>query len=530
MEFILLLFGLLSYFIYTFWKVLKELHILQLNSYMNSRYFNWIRKNYFKNIKLKEFLPIFITPLLFFTSTSIFYTIWIALYAFLFLSKSESSQKKPFVITSRVQRILLTITLLLMLMLLFVFNIVNQLDIIYLAILLTILSIINAFIFILVLFGNALLMPVEKTVARWYFNDAKKQIQQLPHLTIIGITGSFGKTSTKFFLNKLLSEQFNVLMTPESYNTPMGVTKVIRTALKPIHDIFIVEMGAKQRGDIKELCELVHPRIGILTAIGEQHLETFKNIETIIQTKNELIAALPIDGIAFLNKDNVHIRQLPKSRVNKIVSYGIETANLDFSAQNIQITSAGSQFTVQTRLGQSIVLQTKLLGKHNIYNILAASAVAIQLGVSWDKIKHAVKQLEPVPHRLALKKTAQNITIIDDAFNSNPVGAYMALEVLQAIEGHKKILVTPGMVELGEKEFELNQAWAEQAATLCDYIILVGIKQTQPLQAGLQAKNYPATQYYVAKDFNSANQHLQTIAQSGDVVLFENDLPDTYNE
>ncbi len=530
MELIALSIGLLSYLFYIFWKISRELHILQLNSYMNQRYFIWIQKNFLKTITLKEFLPILIIPLLFFVAKPLFYLIWTALYIFLFLSKNIVPQKKPFIVTSRVKRILAFTIILFLASLLFVFSTIDHTNNLNIAIIFTILATINIFIFIVILFTNLMLMPLEKSISRWYYNDAKQQIKQMTNLTVIGITGSFGKTSTKFFLNELLTEKFNVLMTPESYNTPMGVTKVIRTTLRPIHDIFIVEMGAKQRGDIQELCELVHPQIGILTAIGEQHLETFKNIETIIHTKNELIASLPIDGIAFLNKDNTNIRHLPKSRVNKIINYGLETENLHYTAKNIQITATGSQFTIQTPAAQQIILHTKLLGKHNIYNILAASAVAAELGVSWEKIQYAIKRLEPVPHRLVLKKTPQNITIIDDAFNSNPVGAHMALEVLQAIEGNKKILVTPGMVELGAKEYELNKAWAEQAASFCDYIILVGIKQTQPLQDGLQAKNYPATQYYVAKDFNAANQYLQTIAHSGDVVLFENDLPDTYNE
>lgn len=529
MELIALFIGLLSYLIYSTWKIIKELHILQLNSYINQRYLNWLQKNYIKNINLKEFLPILITVIPFFGTTLLFYISWTILYLFLFWSKRAVPQKKPLVMTSRAKRIFMLTLVLLCTPLAFVFSYIHQMSTIAIMLTFIVLSIINAFVFILVILSNLLLLPLEKSISRWYFNDAKKRMRQMPHLTVIGITGSFGKTSTKFILNALLAEKFNVLMTPESYNTPMGVTKVIRTALKPIHEIFIVEMGAKQRGDIKELCELAHPKLGILTAIGEQHLETFKNIETIIQTKNELIAALPIDGIAFLNQDNPHIRNLPKSQVQKIISYGMNSQHLDYTAQNIQITSAGSQFTVQTSTTQ-VILQTKLLGKHNIYNILAATAVAVELGVSWDLIKQAVRRLEPVPHRLALKRTTQGITIIDDAFNSNPIGAQMALEVLQAIEGNKKIIVTPGMVELGNKEYELNKTLAEQAALVCDYIILVGTKQTEPLQAGLQAKNYPENQYYIAKDFNSANQHLQTIAQVGDVVLFENDLPDTYNE
>jgi len=351
----------------------------------------------------------------------------------------------------------------------------------------------------------------------------------MPNLKIIGITGSFGKTSTKYILSKILAEKFNVLMTPESYNTAMGVTKVIRTDLKPIHEVFIVEMGAKQPGDIKELCELTSPQFGILTAIGEQHLDTFKNIEGVKRTKHELVESLPTQGIAFLNGDNEHIRTLPKTAVRKVY-YGIANENLDYTASNIQMTEMGSTFTVRQQNGDLLTLQTPLLGKYTIYNILAAVAVACELKIDVKIIGYAVKNLEAVPHRLQLKRTAQGITIIDDAFNSNPVGSRLALDVLYGITGHQKILVTPGMVELGSREYELNKEFAIYAAKMCDYIILVGRKQTVPLQDGLKSVNYPDTKYYVAKDLNDANQHLQTLTRTGDVILFENDLPDTYNE
>jgi UDP-N-acetylmuramoyl-tripeptide--D-alanyl-D-alanine ligase len=265
-----------------------------------------------------------------------------------------------------------------------------------------------------------------------------------------------------------------------------------------------------------------------LTAIGEQHLESFKSLEIIKQTKFELIEALPPDGIALLNMDNEHIRALaPRSSV-KTIFFGIDSADLHYSAKNIRMNASGCSFDFCTPHGKNYEFQTSLLGKHTIYNILGAAALACELGVEPKFLESTVRSLAPIPHRLELKRTSQNITIIDDAFNSNPVGAQSALEVLKAIEGKKKILVTPGMVELGKREYDLNREFGCQATEVCDYVILVGRQQSLPLQDGLRSLNFD--RYYVAQNLQDANQHLRTIVEAGDVVLYENDLPDTYNE
>lgn len=518
-----------AYVTYTTWKLKKYLHVLQLNSYMNDRYYQWLRKNFAKNVQLRDFIPMLSLILCIADASAAAIVVWTGSYVGLFVAKVEPVEKKKFVFTSRAKR-LFAVTLLLLLMISVVaFYTAYHVGNFYTAVILAVLTILNVLAFGITLLGNFLVAPLEKSINRWYYRDAKKIVQQMPNLKIIGITGSFGKTSTKYILSKILAEKFNVLMTPESYNTAMGVTKVIRTDLKPIHEIFVVEMGAKQPGDIKELCELVSPRLGILTAIGEQHLDTFKNIEGVKLTKHELVESLPDQGIAFLNGDNEHILSLPKTTVRKVY-YGITGAHLDYTAANIQITPKGSTFTVYQPSGDVLTLQTPLLGKYNIYNILAAVAVACELGIDVKTIRYAVRNLESVPHRLQLKHTAQGITIIDDAFNSNPIGSRLALDVLQNMTGQQKILVTPGMVELGSREYELNKELAIYAAKVCDYIILVGRKQTLPLQDGLKSVGYSDKHYYVAADLNDANRHLQTLTRAGDVVLFENDLPDTYNE
>ena len=350
-------------------------------------------------------------------------------------------------------------------------------------------------------------------------------------MIIIGITGSYGKTSTKFILASVLSEEKTCLVTPASYNTTMGVTKIIRTMLGPLHEVFIVEMGARQSGDIREIASLVQPRIGIITAIGDQHLETFGSREAIQKTKFELIAALPSDGLACLNGDDSAIVNAAESisHVRKGF-YGIEASGLTYQAEHIKADSSGTSFRVRTASGDSVNIRSHLLGMHNVLNILAAVAVAKELGIATDRIESGVRKVKSMPHRLEIRKVPGSYTIIDDAFSSNPVGAQTALDVLSGIGGGRKIIVTPGMVELGENEEKHNFDFGTKIASVCNYAILVGPKRTEPIRRGLNSVAYPAERLYVADDLRSASVHLQSIAQKDDVVLFENDLPDNYNE
>ena len=274
---------------------------------------------------------------------------------------------------------------------------------------------------------------------------------------------------------------------------------------------------------------MVAPTFGLLTAIGQQHLETFKNIDNTRLAKYELVDALPVSGKAFLNMDDVNISHKSHTAKCKVVSYGIEQTQLDYRAGDITYDLKGTSFYVQKVNGQRALFRTKLLGKHNVYNLLASIAVASELGLNFNSIAYAVSKLEPVSHRLEIRQM-NNVTIIDDAFNSNPMGCRMALEVLKGIEGTQKVIITPGMVELGSEEYRLNKEFGMVCADVCDYIILVGPKRTIPIQEGIREKNYPGENIYVAMNLNDAIRHMNMIVKPGSIVLFENDLPDNFNE
>jgi UDP-N-acetylmuramoyl-tripeptide--D-alanyl-D-alanine ligase len=381
------------------------------------------------------------------------------------------------------------------------------------------------------LIANALNSPFEKANNARYIKDAKRIIAEMPNLTTIGITGSYGKTSTKYYLHKLLSAKYETLMTPESFNTTMGVVKTIRGELKPTHEFFICEMGMMWKGDIAELCDIAKPKHAMITSIGPQHLETMKTLDNIIEEKFSITDPISGEGKVFLNFDNEHISERAgKLKDKTVVKYGLDGG--DYKASGISLSENGTAFTVHAPDGAKAEFQTALIGTHNVQNIVGAIAVAHTLGVSLDELKLPVKRLEGAPHRLQIIKK-DNITIIDDSFNSNPVGAKAALDALKLIaEGASaaKILITPGMVELGSESDKLNGELGENAAAVCDYVVLVGEKQAPPIREGLLKAEFDEEKIHVAKSFADGMKFAVEleIENKKRVILIENDLPDNY--
>ncbi|MDE6264005.1 MAG: UDP-N-acetylmuramoyl-tripeptide--D-alanyl-D-alanine ligase [Paramuribaculum sp.] len=372
-----------------------------------------------------------------------------------------------------------------------------------------------------------LLEPVERRINRGYYRDAERILRSMPDLKIIGITGSYGKTSTKHYLHRILSESFQTAMTPGSFNTTLGVIRTVREYLKPYDKVFIVEMGAKNIGDIKEICDLVHPTVGIVTAVGEQHLESFKSIENVQRTKFELVDSLPADGLAVINNDFPKIADREVSNCNCIRYAVTDTAGAQWIAQDIEYSDRGTSFTAKGP-DTEIRLTTRLVGDCNISNLLACVAVAVNLGVPEDKIRYAVSRIEQVEHRLNLKRTPAGITIIDDAFNSNPTGSAMALDVLSRMKGGRRIIITPGMIELGDRTEELNRKFGRKIAECADIAIVVGHYNRDAIVDGIRSGAMPEQAILTADSFAQAQVLLQGFVKAGDTVLYENDLPDTF--
>ena len=373
----------------------------------------------------------------------------------------------------------------------------------------------------LVVSANWLASPLEAAIRRWYINDARRILRSNPDLIIIGVTGSYGKTSTKNYLYRILSERYNVLITPGNFNTTLGVVRTIRESLKPYHQVFIVEMGAKRPGDIKEICDLVHPRYGIVTAVGAMHLETFGSLENIQRTKFELVRSLPADGVAYVNADSAGVASYTETDARcRTVGYGI--SNGELRAEEVESSPRGTTFSVG-----GVRLDTRLLGSGNVLDILGALGIAETLGVPQEAQVLAVRKLTQVEHRLSVSIRG-GLTVLDDAYNSNPEGAAMALEVLRTIrlpEGARRFVVTPGFVEMGERQQEACEAFGRECAEKADVLVVVNRLNREAICAGAASMG----ESLVALDsLQEAAAFIGRNARPGDAVLYENDLPDSF--
>lgn len=509
----------LAFIISSAFIVIRYMHMFQLNSYNADTQRKWMKKDA-NNFRRRVFLLLTLPFVILFDVWGVVIS-FILFIAAIFLDFPKKA-KKPLVYTDRVKRMITVIAIIYAVLVFaaamfwFAFGINIPA------------SLFGAVTFLFapysVIAANLINKPREKRINDAFIQDAERIIKEMPKLKVIGVTGSYGKTSVKFYLGKILSAKYNVLVTPESYNTTLGVVRTVRENLRPTHEVFVCEMGAKSLGEIKEICDIVHPSMGVITSIGPQHLETFLSLENVIKTKFELEESLPLDGVIFLNTDNEYIAG--RSVIAEKVSYGIES-EAQYRARDIKVSERGSEFKLTGSDGAEYSFTTKLIGRHNVLNITGAIAVADRLGVPMEDIIMQVRRLESVPHRLQLIKNGSNL-IIDDAYNSNPSGARAALDVLSEFEG-LKVLVTPGMIELGEKQYELNHEFGRQAAEICDFVVLVGEKQTKPIFDGLISAGYGEGKIIKTSSINEALTavgNLKTYQRK--VVLLENDLPDNY--
>ena len=532
-----------------FWLTMRyNMHMFQLNVYINGEQRAWIKKNFHLQWILVFAMVLGIVRMLA-VLTKAGWLMWV-LDAFIWLTlitiilvyrvMKDMHQKKKLVFTPRVKRMIACIAVL---------------CVIFMAATLIIGGLAPASGVLVFLVGSQLWMqmlartinqPIEKGVNQHYINDAMRILKSNPDMTVIGVTGSYGKTSVKFVLQTLLQQKYSVLVTPESYNTPMGVVITIRKHMKPSHEIFVCEMGARYVGEIKEICDIVHPDHGIITSIGPQHLDTFGSIENIKKTKFELADELPEGGMLFLNGDNVYINDYLNSRggdtgaadnglagarktggYGNVTFYYSEADGEGYTASDVKVSSLGTDFTVTAPDGESERYQMKLIGAHNVINVMGAVAVANRFGIALKDLRIPVRRLRPAPHRMEIKAGGE-VTIIDDAYNSNPIGSRAAVETLALFDGIR-ILITPGMVELGEEEAEYNRLFGTYAADCCDWILLVGAKHTEPIREGIMSKGFSEKRCLTFDKVEDAINYAYKIKGQGHkYILLENDLPDNY--
>lgn len=528
--------------------LLNCLHIYQLESYDCQKNYIWLRANFgfvFKKYVLINVALFFINYCFFIVLSELFFSIYfyiLFLPCFIFVSYYDEIfkniiHKKPLRFTKRVIRFILIFTFLYLIILNLIFVKFISLKVLYCFLPLN--FVLHSLIFFVSHFVS---VAIEKIIAKYYISSAKRILIKSNVVTTIGVTGSFGKTSVKNFIYTILSEKYNTLATPKSFNTPMGVVKTIRENLNFQHKIFVVEMGADKKGDIRQLCEIVYPDMGVLTSIGKQHLSTFKSFENIIRTKNELSDFVKaISGIMVFNLDDANVLDAYLRYPNKKYGVSVNIANHEnfkdkkffdkeiiLSADNLTLSEKGCRFDILKNNENFITAESVLIGRHNVLNILLAVAIAIELNLSKNEIVAGIRKLKPIPNRLEIKKLANGATLIDNGFNSNPTSAQISLEVLSLFNNKNKIVITPGLVELANEQYTENYLFGKSIAKVADTAIIVNNVNKNSLTAGLFDGGMKKNKIIYFENFNtSLIDYLKTLTKD-EVVLIENDLPDNY--
>ena len=518
-NFLILLFYLAVYLGLCFVYGKQGLQMFQQNHYELYRYSKWLFNK--KNLRFTPTVIFIIVILCLGTllrenRTLIVIFVTLAFAIFMIYRESKKVYIKDLVVTARVKRQIAVYTVLMSLFI--------ALGRILPADILAVMVILMSY---LMVYPMAMLTyPIEEGIKKRYEDEARDILKGNKRLIKIGITGSYGKTSTKNIINDIIADSRYTLITPASYNTPMGITRTVREMLKPIHEVFVCEMGADKVGDISYLMDFVKPQYGVVTSIGPQHLNTFHSMDNIIREKMKEIEMLPKDGVGFINLDNEYIAAYQIRNRCRVISVGIENKEADLVAEDIVYSREGSEFTLRLDDGD-YRFRTSLLGKHNITNILIGIAFARELGIDMKQIVKNVSRIRQVEHRLEVKKI-NGFTFIDDAFNSNPVGSKMALDVLSMMP-ERRVIVTPGMIDLGEKEDEINREFGRYMNDRADLVILVGEKQTRAIHKGLALEGFDEEKVLVVKTVRDAFNYVYVNLSAQDTILLENDLPDAFN-
>ena len=533
----------------TWLRVYQLTRFYQIEEYMSRRFLMWLRRSPRHLLPRRAlgawFLGTVIAVVLGEAPNSALPLLIMILAALIaVIPKQEHEVKKPLVHTGRVKRILVTAAMCASLALvasLLTMNIIfaeTGLFVIYPII-------IGASGFILFLLaplwltlGNLLLQPFEKFLQQRYLAQARA-VMNTTKPKIIGITGSYGKTTTKDFLRDIFSLRYRTYATPKSYNTLMGISLAINRDLVDDFrtEYFISEMGAYVPGEIDRICQLTPPDIAIVTEIGPQHLERFGSLDNVMRAKYEIIRNLEESGVGVFNWDNVYIREMiakghPNTRLSVSRELNIDEARCEsvtWIATEIESRLDGLRFTVtNVASGEGAQMSTPVIGEHNITNLLLCIALAFHEGIPLRDIVMRIGTLKPADSRLVRHTTRSGITIINDAYSANPKGVISALKVLGMHKGGKRLLITPGMIELGELHDKENRKLGELASEHATDIILIGREQTRPVYEGIQSAEFDMSRVQVFEMLAESVAWYQHNLMANDTVLFLNDLPDTY--
>ena len=369
-----------------------------------------------------------------------------------------------------------------------------------------------------------------------------EKIKSFNKLKVIVITGSYGKTSTKEFLSKILSKKFEVLATKEHQNSEIGIAKCILKDLEPSCQIFVAEVGAYDKGKVKEVCSILKPKIGIVTGVNEQHLALFGSLKNLLSAEGggELADALPKDGILIVNGDNKYCLDLYKKtdKPKKIYSLSNKVINPDIWSDSVTVHKDNISFLAINKSGLIARASTeggapnlemahfgvKVLGIQSVQNLLGAILTAKELGMNFGEISEACRDISQEQAGMVLKNGKHGIDIIDSSYSSNPDGVFADLDYFLIFTG-KKVIVMPCLIELGKKSAEIHEKIGKKIGEICDLAIITSKDKFEDLkrgamEVGMKEKNI------ILRDNPQDIYSLVTIfCKSGDAVLLEGRVP-----
>ena len=369
----------------------------------------------------------------------------------------------------------------------------------------------------------ALLQPIDTYIKNQIIERAKARLSRYPTVKIIGIAGSYGKTTMKEVLASVLSEKFKVLKTTKNINTPIGISRQILKELNDSHDIYIVEMGEYYRGDIEAICKITPPDIGIITGINEAHLEKMGSIEATINTIFEIAVNKKEEGIVVVNNDSERVKENWKKYIDEkyVTTYSSKDAKLT------EFREDGSGMTVEIEGMKNV--NVSLLGEYVLGDISAAYFIAKKLGMTNEEIKKGIEKLKPVEHRLQpIYNANTDVMVIDDSYNGNPDGVEEAIKVLKKFKKRRKLYMTPGLVESADLAEEIHYNIGKSLSDVADIVILIKTSVTPHIAEGLTKNGFKEENIVWFDTAQEAHNGLSTLLKKGDVIMFQNDWPDNY--
>jgi len=401
-----------------------------------------------------------------------------------------------------------------------------QLSLVHLALVLSLLSFVDQDINALVIM---MMNFVGKYVKKRIYNKALKKRLKLKGLQVVGITGSYGKTSVKEYIHHIIQEKFETLKTDKNTNTEMGIANTILKKLHKKHEVFVCEMGAYSSGEVKQCCYMAHPKIAVFSGLNEQHLALFGSLDNTFKAKWELISSLPSNGVSVFNGDSLELRsRLKRHHAESVVCSTFRSAAMsrsrpngkgDAVADKIHIDAQGLSFCYKDQLFKS-----SLIGEFQVINLLMSIVVAGKLGMNLKDIAQRVKTIKAPEKTMKITEFKRGL-IIDDSYNVNPDGFEAALKHLDLFPEHKKIVFFPGILELGEETFKIHHSLGRHIAKHVDYAFFTDIVFAEILSRGALENGLTRERIFIDDDQEALKSSLKSLFKKHQnekfVVLFE---------